>query len=63
MTTKAKPSLEAQKVSEVAWYYEYANRIEVVVEVRGTDGQCVAETQIVRIPWSKLLSSLKRCKP
>jgi hypothetical protein len=63
-TRTAKPSLDPQKLSvQHAWYYEEERAIVVVVEARDKAGNYLGVTTQVRIPWSQLLHSARRCKP
>jgi hypothetical protein len=59
MTTKSnpkqsQPSRRPQNVNESAWFCENRGSIDVYI-------QTGAVTARVRIPWAKLLKSVKRC--
>lgn len=55
-----KPSRHPQNISKTAWYYENPRSISVLVEARDANGHHLKTTE-VRIPWSRLLKTAKRC--
>jgi hypothetical protein len=59
---RVEPSLNPQIIDEHNWYYEEANKIVLIHEVRDLkDGKCIRTDQI-EIPWRKLIKSLARCR-
>lgn len=59
MKLKSKLSLEPQMVSRTTWYYEERGGILVVHETRDKNGGFI-QTDQFRIPWRKLVASLRR---
>ena len=54
-------SREPQKIDLKNWYYEERTGIVVIHEVYSADG-VYQQTDSIKIPWSKLETSLKRKK-
>ena len=48
-----------QQIDKSSWYYENYSNIEIIHEVRTLSGALI-QTDNIKIPWRKLLSSLKR---
>lgn len=48
-----------QSVNKTNWYYENKNSIDLVHQVFSQDGRYL-KTDIITIPWRKLLVSAKR---
>ncbi len=53
---KAEPSQEAQDIAPGVWYYESRGEIHIIYH---HDSGPLS----IHIPWRKLISSLKRCRP
>lgn len=53
------PSLKPQRIDKDTWYYEYKNKIELVLWVTNPDTSRSCHT--VFIPWRKLKKSAARC--
>ncbi len=53
---EVKPSLHPQNITKTTWYYEHKNCIEII----HYPGESTPST--IRIPWWRLIRSLKRCK-
>lgn len=56
----AKPSNKRHDLHEFAWWYEDEKGITVVQEARRPDGTHIT-TEMVDIPWHRLMAAAKRC--
>lgn len=49
-----------QNVNEHVWYYEYPGRLDFIIEAKELQESGGGSPITIRIPWRKLLASLKR---
>lgn len=57
---RRKPSGEPQFIDDNIWYYESKTGIEIVAENRD-ENDMLLHVSHVKIPWSMLKTSMKRC--
>lgn len=54
------PSLNPQSINDDNWYYENKGSIDIIHQVRDNKNKLI-RTDEVRIPFSKLITTLRRC--